>query len=191
MLTWDIDPFSGNSIGGYSDTATVDPESKTRSYAGPAYGGPARQRPNVRILTGALIQKILFTKTDKDDIKATGVEVSIDGKTETITPKKEVILAAGVFNTPKLLEVSGIGDKSTLEKHGIPVVVDLPGVGENLQDHLMTGLSYEVVDGVITGDPLMRQVSHHPTALKARTTPFWSHSISAITLTGLCRNQRR
>ncbi|KAK5629115.1 hypothetical protein RRF57_004830 [Xylaria bambusicola] len=76
---------------------------------------------------------------------------------ETFFCQKEVIVAAGVFNTPKILELSGIGTKELLEKHNITTVLDLPGVGENLQDHLMTGLSYEVVDGVLTGDPLMRQ----------------------------------
>lgn len=151
------DPFSGNSIGGYSNTATVDPETKTRSYAGPAYGVPARQRPNVKVLTEALAQKIHFTKTASGIVQATGVEALIAGKVETIQAK-EIVLAAGVFNTPKLLELSGIGGKSVLEKNNIEVVVDLPGVGENLQDHLMTGLSYEVVDGIVTGDPLLRQV---------------------------------
>ncbi|ROW02261.1 hypothetical protein VSDG_02398 [Cytospora chrysosperma] len=151
------DPFSGNSIGGYSNSATIDPETKSRSYAGTAYGAPARQRPNVRIITEAKTEKIVFTDTGAGFVKATGVQVLVNGKLETFTPKREVILAAGAFNTPKLLELSGIGGKKLLEKYGIPVVVDLPAVGENLQDHLMTGISYEVDDGVITGDPLMRQ----------------------------------
>ncbi|KAJ4388532.1 hypothetical protein N0V93_005990 [Gnomoniopsis smithogilvyi] len=176
------DPFSGNSTGGYSNTATVDPETKTRSYAGPAYGAPARQRPNVRILTEALAQKLLFTKTSSGNFKATGVEVIIDGKTETITPNKEVVLAAGVFNTPKLLELSGIGGRTILEKHGIEVVVDLPGVGENLQDHLMTGVSYEVVDGVVTGDPLMRQ---EPEALSQAQKLYFEHKAGPLTIGGM------
>lgn len=96
------DPFSGNSIGGYSNLATVDPETKTRSYAGSAHGVPARQRPNVKIITGAKTQKILFTETGAGAAKATGVQVLVDGKVETFTPKKEVILAAGAFNTPKV-----------------------------------------------------------------------------------------
>lgn len=111
----------------------------------------------MKVLTDALAQKIHFTKTGSGSVQATGVEMLIEGKAETIQAK-EVILAAGVYNTPKLLELSGIGGRSTLEKNDIEVVVDLPGVGENVQDHLMTGLSYEVVDGVVTGDPLLRQV---------------------------------
>lgn len=177
-----IDPFSGNSIGGYSNTATVDPETKTRSYAGTAYGGPARERPNVKILTNAKTHKILFIKTESGTVKAIGVEIESDGKMETMAPKKEVVLAAGVFNTPKLLELSGIGGKSLLEKHGIPVVLDLPGVGENLQDHLMTGLSYEVISGVVTGDPLLRQ---EPEALAAAQNLYFEHKAGPFTIGGM------
>lgn len=176
------DPFSGNSIGGYSNAATVDPETKTRSYADSAYGAPIRHRPNVRILTETKVQKILFTETGAGTVKATGVHALIEGKTETLTTTKEVILAAGVFNTPKLLELSGIGDKNLLGCHGIPVHVDLPSVGENLQDHLMTGLSYEVADGVVTGDPLMRQ---EPEALALAQKLYVEHKAGPFTIEGM------
>lgn len=115
-------------------------------------------------------------------MKATGVQVEIDGKTETFSTKKEVVLAAGVFNTPKLLELSGIGNKSILEEHNIPVVLDLPGVGENLQDHLMTGVSYEVVDGIVTGDPLMRQ---EPKALEEAQKLYFEHKAGPLTIGGM------
>ncbi|KAM0543467.1 hypothetical protein ACHAPJ_012265 [Fusarium lateritium] len=116
------------------------------SYAGNAYGLPTAQRPNLRIITGAKISKITF-KAESDIIHATGVEALINGgELETFIPAREVILAAGVFNTPKILELSGIGNKYLLKRHDIPVVVDLPSVGENLQDHLMTGVSYEVAE---------------------------------------------
>lgn len=176
------DPFSGNSMGGYSNTATVDPANKVRSYAGSAYGVPVLQRPNVRIITDAQVQKILTTKTNTGTVKATGVVVSVDGKKETFTPNKEVILAAGVFNTPKLLELSGIGNKRILEKNGIDVVLDLPGVGENMQDHLMTGVSYEVVDGVMTGDPLMRQ---EPEAIALAQQLYTEHKAGLFTIGGM------
>ncbi|KAI1500750.1 alcohol oxidase [Biscogniauxia marginata] len=176
------DPFSGNSVGGYSNTATVDPETKTRSYAYSAYGAPARQRSNVRILTEAKTQRILFTKTGAGSVKATGVEALVEGKIEIFNTAKEVILAAGVFNTPKLLELSGIGAKEILERHGIPVHVDLPGVGENFQDHLMTGISYEVVDGVSTGDPLLRQ---EPEALALAQKLYTEHKAGPFTIGGI------
>lgn len=82
----------------------------------------------------------------------------------------------------QLLELSGIGGKEILERHGIPVVVDLPSVGENLQDHLMTGMSYEVVDGVITGDPLMRQ---EPEALALAQKLYTEHKAGPFTIGGM------
>lgn len=176
------DPFSGSSVGGYSNTATIDPVNKIRSYAGTAYGVPALQRPNVRIITDAQVQKILTSKTDTGAIKATGVEVLVDGKKEVYHPNKEVVLAAGVFNTPKLLELSGIGSRHVLEQSGIAPVLELPGVGENLQDHLMTGVSYEVADGVMTADPLMRQ---EPEALAQAQTLYAEHKAGPFTIGGM------
>ncbi len=134
------------------------------------------------IITGAQVQRITFTKTDSGAVKATGVQALIKGKTETFTTVKEVVLAAGVYNTPKLLELSGIGDKKLLNHHGIAVHVDLPGVGENLQDHLMTGLSYEVVDGVMTGDPLMRQ---EPEALALAQKLYVENKAGPFTIGGM------
>ncbi|KAI1813817.1 hypothetical protein GGS20DRAFT_452860 [Poronia punctata] len=154
------DPFTGTSIGGYSNTASVDPETKTRSYSDTAYGIPARKRPNVKVITNATVQAITFDDTTSHPIRATGVRVLIKDKDKTeessFLAKREIILSAGVYNTPKLLELSGIGNKSILSHHDIPVRVHLPGVGENLQDHLMTGMSYEVAPGVETIDSLLR-----------------------------------
>ncbi|TEY71493.1 hypothetical protein BOTCAL_0092g00270 [Botryotinia calthae] len=102
------DPFSGNSTGGYSNAATVDIATKTRSYAGSAYGVPALQRPNFHLITGATVHKIFFEDTSGGVI-ATGVLATVNGEIKQFTATMEVILAAGVFNTPKLLEKSGIG----------------------------------------------------------------------------------
>jgi choline dehydrogenase-like flavoprotein len=150
------DPFSGEAIGGYSSPITVDPNSKVRSYAANTYFAAAGARPNLRVVTGSLVEKILFEPFD-DMPSAKGVTVDIQGEKHTVTARKEVILAAGVFQTPKLLELSGIGNKDLLQSHGIPMIVENPNVGENLQDHLMTGISFEVNDGIFTGDGLMRQ----------------------------------
>ncbi|SPO06800.1 related to alcohol oxidase [Cephalotrichum gorgonifer] len=175
------DPFSGTSIGGYSNAATVDPETKTRSYAVSAHGVPAKERPNVRVITGATVAKILFEKS-ADGLTATGVEAAVEGKAEIFKASKEVILAGGALNTPKLLELSGIGHKEVLERHGIPSLIDLPGVGENLQDHLMTGVSYEVADGIMTGDPLMRQ---EPEALALAQDLYANHRSGPFTVGGI------
>ncbi|XXG96386.1 hypothetical protein Hte_002668 [Hypoxylon texense] len=108
-----------------------------------------------------------------------GVHVRKDGNVTTVEPTKEVILAAGVSGTPKLLELSGIGSRECLEPLGISVVVENLNVGENLQDHPNTSISLEVADGVKTMDALSRQ---EPEALGAamqeymtkKTGPFAS-----------------
>lgn len=150
------DPFAGEAIGGYSSPITVDPESKTRSYAANTYFASAAQRPSLTVLTGVSVDNIIL-ETGNGPATAKGVRVTVDDTEYIVKANNEVILAAGAFQTPKLLELSGIGDRKLLESHGIHVVLDNPNVGENLQDHLMTGISLEVVDGIFTGDGLMRQ----------------------------------
>lgn len=176
-----LDPFSGTSVGGYSNAAAVDPVNKVRSYAGNAYGLPALQRPNFHLVTGATTHKILFSD-GTTSISATGVQATVQGQVKTYNARKEVILAAGVFNTPKLLELSGVGNGEVLKKYGIPIVIDNPGVGENLQDHLGTGISYEVVDSVVTADPLMRQ---EPEALQLAQKLYADHKTGPFTMGGI------
>lgn len=159
----------------------MDITTKTRSYAASAYGIPALKRPNFHLVTGATVHKILFENTSSG-VTATGVLVSVQGEMKKFSATKEVILAAGVFNTPKILELSGIGDENLLKKHGIPVVLNNPGVGENMQDHLMTGVSFEVIDGVITGDPLMRQ---EPEALVLAQKLYAEHKAGPFTIGGM------
>ncbi|KAG6365695.1 hypothetical protein INS49_007306 [Diaporthe citri] len=106
----------------------------TRSYSASAYYAPASQRPNLDVSTGANAREIVLEGSTARAVVFTGK----DGEHQ-VKAKREVILAAGAFQTPKLLELSGIGDKSLLQRLGITCKVDNPGVGENLQDHLMTG----------------------------------------------------
>ncbi|RAQ56919.1 glucose dehydrogenase [Aspergillus flavus] len=93
----------------------------------------AKQRPCASIITEALVQKVLFNETT-----ATGVKVTTGGGAHTTEAKKEAILSCGALNTPKILELSGIGNKEILDRYRISVVVDNSNVGENLQDQLMT-----------------------------------------------------
>lgn len=150
------DPFSGEFVGGYINAMSIEPESRTRSDAATAYYAPAKARPNLHVLTSTKAQKIIFD-TSSNVPKAVGVQIQKDGKTTTVGAIKEVILAAGTVGTPKLLELSGVGDQSLLESLGIPVVVHNRNVGENLQDHPNAGVSFEVADGVKTMDGLSRQ----------------------------------
>ena len=96
-----------------------------------AYLREAEQRPNVTVITKAHVTKVLF-----DGKRATGVKFMHKGKELTVTAKKEVILSGGAINSPQLLMLSGVGPKDEIEKHAIPVVHELPGVGKNMQDHL-------------------------------------------------------
>lgn len=117
--------------------ATIDAVSGFRSSADSSYGVVAAARFNVTIVTEAEVRRILFDGS-LQKIIATGVEIIHNGQTLTVKAEKEVILAAGAFHTPKLLELSGVGEKQRLGSLGIPHVLDVPRVGENLQNHLMS-----------------------------------------------------
>jgi choline dehydrogenase len=102
-----------------------------RCSAARAYLRPAMARPNVKVVTHALATRVLL-----DGRRATGIEYSRDGLTHRANAAQEVILCGGSINSPQLLKLSGIGPAQELRGLGIGVVHDLPGVGENLQDHL-------------------------------------------------------
>lgn len=92
---------------------------------------PITERPNLLIETNALATRVLF-----EDKRAVGVEYLQNGQTQQARATREVILSAGAFFSPKLLMQSGIGPAEHLKSHNIPILVDLPGVGQNLQDHI-------------------------------------------------------
>ncbi|WP_421880671.1 GMC family oxidoreductase [Pacificispira sp.] len=106
-----------------------------RVSAATAFLRPAMQRPNVTVLKKALVQALLF-----EGPRCTGVVIDRDGREERYVARREVILAAGAIETPKLLQLSGIGDADQSRAFGIPVRVDNRHVGANLQDHF--GLNY-------------------------------------------------
>ncbi len=95
-----------------------------------AYLLPHLKRPNLNIETGAKVQRILF-----EGKRAVGVEYKKNGQIFQVKARREVILSAGAFQSPQILMLSGVGDSSELQRHNIPVVHHLPGVGKNLQDH--------------------------------------------------------
>lgn len=151
------DPFLGGASGSFSNLHTVDPATKERSYAASAYYQPCKGRENLVLVTGAHVEKILFDNQGEGGVRATGVQYRHDGIMQTVSATKEVVLAAGAFQSPKILELSGIGDAQLLAKHGIELIRDLPGVGENLQDHAACDIAYEAVDSLETLDGLARQ----------------------------------
>jgi len=102
-----------------------------RCSAAVAFLRPAMRRPNLTVETGALATRVMLEGT-----RAVGVEYARSGRVQQARAEREVLLAGGVFNTPQLLMLSGIGDAEHLREIGIGPVVDVPGVGRNLQDHL-------------------------------------------------------
>ena len=111
----------------------VTQENGQRCSTAKGYLTPALTRPNLTVLTKALVEKIQI----KDGV-ATGVKLQLDGQAIELTASKEVLLSAGAINSPQVLMLSGLGPKAHLAENGIEIKVDLPGVGQNLQDHLDT-----------------------------------------------------
>ena len=114
-----------------------------------AYLAPARGRANLRIETGAFAAGLIM-----DGTRAVGVRYRQGGVMKQARCRAELLLAAGSIQSPQLLQLSGIGPRRLLQAHGVPVVVDSPGVGENLQDHLQIRLSYECTKPITTNDQL-------------------------------------
>jgi len=102
------------------------------------YVYPLMDQPNLTVLTGALVTRILF-----EGHQATGVQFTYQGRTVRADAAREVILSLGAIHTPKLLMQSGIGDEAELKRVDIPMLKALPGVGRNLQDHVAFGCVWE------------------------------------------------
>jgi choline dehydrogenase len=108
-----------------------------RWSASHAFLRPALKRPNLTVITGALVRKLVM-----DDRRVTGVEYERDGNVEAVGATREVVLSAGVIGSPQILMLSGIGPAAELKALGIEPAHDLPGVGKNYQDHICTTVQY-------------------------------------------------
>lgn len=118
-------------------------DSGSRSGTAAACVAPARGRPNLSIETGARVTRITI-----ENGRAVGVEYLMNGHRKRASCDGEVLLCAGAFQSPQLLMLSGIGPADQLRGHGINVVADLPGVGENLHDHLEVHVKHRCPDGM-------------------------------------------
>jgi choline dehydrogenase len=114
-----------------------------------AYLSPARRRKNLRIETEAHATGLIL-----DGRRAVGVRWRQAGAMKAAHCQAEVLVCAGSIQSPQLLQLSGIGPSALLGRHGVPVVVDTPGVGENLQDHLQIRLTFECTRPITTNDQL-------------------------------------
>jgi choline dehydrogenase len=110
---------------------------------------PALHRENLKVVTGALVSKVLF-----DGRKAVGVQYVKDSEEKETRANREVILCGGAINTPQLLQLSGIGPAPLLREHGIPVVLDQPQVGENLQDHFQARIVLKCTRPITVNDDM-------------------------------------
>jgi choline dehydrogenase len=132
-------------IGASQGQSFIDSKGQ-RSSTAVAYLTPdVATRPNLKIAVGQTVTKVLFDTSSKDP-RALGVEMSASAASPVrylAKAKKEVLLCPGAVHTPHLLKLSGIGPSDELEKHNIPVVKDLPGVGENMVDHMFVPLVFK------------------------------------------------
>lgn len=165
-------PFDDEALGAMTIPDTVLPASRTRSYAANAYLLPAASsRKNLTVHSNSLVQKIVLDSSTPDGgVVATAVLFTDSkGNAQTVSANKEVILAAGALGSPKILELSGVGNAKHLKGLGIDVVIDNPNVGEHLQNHTLASMSFEAYPDMPTMDDIARQ---DPTALAAATEQY-------------------
>ena len=129
---------TGSSLTVWRETAARVGLGRRRASTARSYLQPALKRPNLQVVTGALVHRVLF-----DGTRAVGVEYSRNGATERVDVAGEVILAAGAIGSPHILQLSGVGDPDHLERAGIAVHHELRGVGRNMQDHYQAHISCE------------------------------------------------
>ena len=108
-------------------------------------------RANLRVETNALTTRVLF-----DGKRAVGIEYRQGGELKTATAAAEVILCGGAINSPQLLQLSGVGPAALLQQHGIAVIADLAGVGENLQDHYVITSTFRLKAGTVSVNELTK-----------------------------------
>lgn len=134
-------PLSGFNVGVWTNICSVNPQTGGRSYSANAYYQPIASQPNLHVLTGATVKKILLNREEGEWV-AKEVRYTHDGSEWGVFASREIILSAGTVQSPQILEHSGIGSAEILEKASISVKVENPNVGENLQDHISKSGSY-------------------------------------------------
>ena len=118
---------------------------RRRASAARTYLHPALKRPNLQLITNALVHRVVFD-VSQGGKRATGIAFSRGGgAVETVQATREIILSAGAIGSPHILQLSGVGDPEHLDRIGVPLVHELRGVGRNMQDHYTARISYPVV----------------------------------------------
>ncbi|XP_042867685.1 glucose dehydrogenase [FAD, quinone]-like [Penaeus japonicus] len=177
-----IDPNGAEQIG-FSEIELTARNGQRWSTAEAYIKPAAKSRPNLHVLVDARVTQVLFD----DNKKAIGVRFLHQGKVKTALASREVVMSAGAIGSPHLLLLSGIGPAQHLRQHGIPVIVDLQGVGQNLQDHpTCPGLSWTVTKGSSRNHLSLANPKHIFDYVKDRQGPLtapvgtegnaWTHS---------------
>jgi choline dehydrogenase len=149
-----------------------------------AYLHPAMSRPNLKVETGALTTRVLF-----EGHRAVGVEYLQGGMRKILRADREVILCGGAVNSPQLLQLSGVGPGALLAEHGIAVVKDLPGVGENLQDHYLIPMTWRLKAGVISVNELTKGARFLGETLKYVFQRKGLLTLSAAHIAAFCKSR--
>ena len=145
----DLKPGDGPGIGWCQQTRG----GHRRASTARTYLHPALKRPNLTLITNALVHRVTF-----EGKRATGLEISrAGGPAETIAANREVILSTGAVGSPHILQLSGVGDADHLAGIGVPVVHELKGVGRNMQDHFQSRVSYRI-EGIATANEKARGI---------------------------------
>ncbi|KAH9940732.1 GMC oxidoreductase [Epithele typhae] len=139
------DAYSGSNWGSYISVLSINPANWTRSYSRSGYIDPLPPRSNLAILPGATVTRIVFNTSNSSNLTATAVEwaASASAPRQIVGVTKEVILAGGTIGSPQVLQLSGVGPSDVLKAAGVNVLLDLPGVGQHLQDHISTQVSFK------------------------------------------------
>jgi choline dehydrogenase-like flavoprotein len=147
-----------------------------RSSAAAAYLKPARRRPNLRIVSDALATRVLF-----EGRRATGVEFLVGGETRWARAAVEVIVASGPFNSPQLLQRSGLGPAPLVQSFGIPVIADMPGVGDGLNDHYAGRIMQRCKEPITLNDAVRDRGGRIAEGLRYATSRRGFLTVSAVT----------
>lgn len=146
---------------GFCHLNTLDGKRQSTAVA---FLQPALERPNLTLITHARVHRV-----ETEDGQATGVTYMQDGRTHTVRARREIVVSGGAIESPRILMLSGIGPRAHLEEIGLPVVLDLPGVGANLHDHTLLPVTWEA-SRQVPPPPHMGMTPLH-THLFARTSP--------------------
>ncbi|KAJ8673804.1 hypothetical protein QAD02_005066 [Eretmocerus hayati] len=161
----------GEKITGFTIAQTISDKGVRISSAG-SYLRPVKHRRNLHILLNSQVTKVIFVGK-----RAIGVRYIKDGKLHRVFAKREIILSGGAINSPHILLLSGIGPKNQLKSYNIPLVHNLPGVGENLHNHVSFALNFTLIDD----RELNQAISPTQMYLHNQTGPLSSTGLAQVT----------